>query len=257
MLLDQKFQALIGKEIDDDMEIRMNEFEIASLIHKIFNEKDFPEDEIDNQKILRVLITHQFNKYSREYYNILCVGYVLGYFIPLVAQIIIELNDFMMTIAAFIFFMTHLTLFYIETIQMRSQDIKDYITNWVNILECLSFFVSCFFTYKKMYDPANRYFANHSEVFKVTDNEKIEVKMIMAGGFLVTMSMLKLLSLLKSFDNFGNFVYLVVKCVKSSVVFCIFLGAWVFIFSMLLMVIGCRFDDGDYPSLSLRDMTLI
>ena len=74
---------------------------------------------------------------------------------------------------------------------------------------------------------------------------------------MVIMSMFKLLSLLKSFDTFGNFVYLVIKCVKSSVMFCLFLGAWVFIFTMLLMVIGCRFDDGDYPGLSLRDMTLI
>lgn len=79
----------------------------------------------------------------------------------------------------------------------------------------------------------------------------------MAGGFLVVMSMMKLLSLLKAFDTFGNFVFMVLKCVKSSVVFCIFLAAWVFIFSMLLMVVGCRFDDGDYPSLSLRDMTMI
>jgi len=109
----------------------------------------------------------------------------------------------------------------------------------------------------KMGDPANRFFANHSEVFKVTDDEGVKVKMIMAGAFLVMMSMLKLLSLLKAFDTFGNFVYMVVKCVKSSVVFCAFLGAWVFIFSMLLMVIGCRFDDEDYPSLNLRDMTLI
>lgn len=206
MLLDQKFQALIGKDVDEDMEIRMNEFEVASLIHKIFND-DFPEGEIDNQKIMRAIITHQFNNYSRKYYNTLCALYVLGYFIPLMAQIIIELNDFLMVLATFIFFMTHLSLFYIETIQMRSQDMKEYFCNWVNILECLSFFVSVYFTYMKLWDPRNRYFANHSEVFKVTDvNENIHVDMIMAGGFLVTMSMLKLLSLLKSFDSLGNFV---------------------------------------------------
>ena len=235
----------------------MNEFEIANLIHKIFDD-DFPEGEIDNQKIMRVIITHQFNSYSRKYYNYLCIGYFFGYFLPLMAQIIIELSDFGMVIAAFIFFLTHCCLFYIETIQMRSQDPKEYFTNWVNIVECMSFLVSIYFTYMKLLDPANRYFANHSEVFKVTDHDEgIQTKMIMAGGFLVTMSMFKLLSLLKSFDNFGNFVYLVIKCVKQSVVFCIFLGAWVFIFTMLLMVIGCRFDDGDYPSLSLRDMTLI
>lgn len=66
------------------MEVRMNEFEIASIINKIFTD-DFPEGEIDNQKILRVLITHQFNKYSRRYYNILCFIYTLGYFLPLMA----------------------------------------------------------------------------------------------------------------------------------------------------------------------------
>jgi len=93
----------------------MNEFEIASIIHKIFNE-DFPEGEIDNQKILRTIITHQFNNYSRKYYIILFIGYVLGYFLPLMAQIIIELNDFLMVMACFIFFLTHCCLFYIETI---------------------------------------------------------------------------------------------------------------------------------------------
>ena len=140
---------------------------------------------------------------------------------------------------------------------MRSQEFKAYITHWVNIIECFSFIVSIYFTYMKFIDPANRYFANHSEVFKVSSDERIHVRMILAGGFLVIMSMFKLLSLLKSFDTFGNFVYLVIKCIKSSVMFCLFLAAWVFIFTMLLMVIGCRFDDGDYPGLSLRDVTLI
>lgn len=93
----------------------MNEFEIANLINKIIDD-NFPEGEIDNQKIMRVIITHQFNTYSRKYYNYLCIGYLLGYFLPLMAQIIIELPDFGMVIAAFIFFMTHCTLFYIETI---------------------------------------------------------------------------------------------------------------------------------------------
>ena len=163
----------------------------------------------------------------------------------------------MMVLASSIFFLTHLILFYIETIQMRSQNFKDYITNYVNIIECFAFFVSCFFTYEKLKDPKNRYFANHSEVFKVTDEENIHVAMIMAGGFLVVMSMFKLLSLLKSFDEFGNFVYLVIKCVRSSIIFVLFLVAWVYIFTMLLMVIGCRFDDGDYPGLSLRDMMFV
>lgn len=52
---------------------------------------------------------------------------------------------------------------------MRSQNLKDYLTNWVNIVECMSFFVSIYFTYMKLLDPANRYFANHSEVFKITE----------------------------------------------------------------------------------------
>lgn len=168
MLLDQKCQALIGKELDDDMEIRMNEFEIATIINKIFNE-DTPEGEIDNQKILRVIITHQFNTYSRKYYIMLFFLFVFGYFIPLLLQIIIELSDFGMVMASFVFFMTHLTLFYIETIQMRCQEYKEYFGNWVNISEIMSFLVSVYFTYMKLLDPANRYFANHSEVFKVTE----------------------------------------------------------------------------------------
>ena len=58
MILDQKIHALIGRDdINKNMEIRMNEFEIASFINNIFDD-DFPEGEIDKQKILRVLITH-------------------------------------------------------------------------------------------------------------------------------------------------------------------------------------------------------
>lgn len=71
------------------------------------------------------------------------------------------------------------------------------------------------------------------------------------------MSMVKLLNLLKSYDIFGNFVYMVVKCIESTMVFCIFLGAWVFIFTILFMVIGGKFDDGDYPGLTLRTRTMI
>ena len=71
------------------------------------------------------------------------------------------------------------------------------------------------------------------------------------------MSMVKILSLLKTFDTFGNFVYMVIKCIKSTMVFCGFLASWVFIFTMLLMVIGGQFDDGDYPGLALRTRTMI
>lgn len=115
--------------------------------------------------------------------------------------------------------------------------------------------ISAYYSIRKILEPEERFFANHSEVFK--QDKDIATEIIISGTFLVFMSMVKLLNLLKSYDLFGNFVYMVIKCIESTLVFCIFLGSWVFIFTILLMVIGGQFDDGDYPGLTLRTRTMI
>ena len=60
LLLEKKYQALIAKNsIKDDMEICMNHFEIARFINNIYDEnKGYPLDQIDNQKVLRTLISY-------------------------------------------------------------------------------------------------------------------------------------------------------------------------------------------------------
>ena len=75
-----------------------------------------PKEEIEHQKVIRMLISYQFDEFSREYNKSLMILYVFGYLIPLMPQIILDLNDFLMIIAVIIFFCTHCTLAYIEWI---------------------------------------------------------------------------------------------------------------------------------------------
>lgn len=87
LLLQNKFQALIAKNsVHDEMKICMNHLEIARFIDSIYDEeKNYPVDEIDNHKILRTLISYQFNEYSKPYFLALRVMFIFGYFFPLIA----------------------------------------------------------------------------------------------------------------------------------------------------------------------------
>ena len=59
LILEYKYQAMIGKEnIGADMNICMNHFEIARFIDSTFTEDNYPLGEIDNQKIIRILISY-------------------------------------------------------------------------------------------------------------------------------------------------------------------------------------------------------
>ena len=166
------------------------------------------------------------------------------------------------------FLATHIVLFYVETIQMKTlgweylykQDSKESFfmrLDHKNILECIMFVASVFYSTTILMYPATRFMPNHSMVFEGNSKFGLQVDVILSGTFLVFMSMVKLLNLLKSYDAFGDFVYMVIKCIQSTLVFCIFLGSWVFIFSLLMMTIGCTFDFSDYPGLSLRTSTVL
>lgn len=59
LILEYKYQAMIGKEnLADNMNICMNHFEIARFINNIYTEDKYPLGEIDDQKIMRTLITY-------------------------------------------------------------------------------------------------------------------------------------------------------------------------------------------------------
>lgn len=59
LLLEYKLQAMIAKDkIADDMKIVMNHFELARFIDSIFAENKYPLGEIDNQKIMRTIISY-------------------------------------------------------------------------------------------------------------------------------------------------------------------------------------------------------
>ena len=59
LILEYKFQAMLGKEnIGDAMNICMNHYEIARFIDSIFTDDNYPLGEIDNQKIIRILISY-------------------------------------------------------------------------------------------------------------------------------------------------------------------------------------------------------
>lgn len=177
--------------------------------------------------------------------------FIIGYFFPLIAQIMCNYMPVYLTIfTTSMFMMTHIVLFYIEMIQMKTLGLKTYLWQGMNILECIMFAASIYYSIRKLYDPRNKFFANHNEV--IAKGSDVETHIILCGAFLIFMSMIKLLNLLKSYDQFGNFVIMTVIAIKSTLVFCVFLGLWVFIFSILFISIGAKFDGGDYPGLSLK-----
>lgn len=92
------------------------------------------------------------------------------------------------------FMMTHVVLFYIEMIQMNTLGRKKYFSQTMNILECIMFAASIYYSLRKLYDPDNKFFANHREV--TINPYTVETHILICGAFLIFMSMIKLLKLL-------------------------------------------------------------
>ena len=147
------------------MVICMNHFEVARFIDSVYDVEKYPLGEIDNQKIMRTLISYQFNEYAKPYYYYMCIIFFFGFFSPLMVQILLELSDSVTIITAVIFLTTQVFLFYIETIQMKTLTCQVYFSKKLNWLECIMFLVSAYYSIRKILEPDYRFFATHKEVF--------------------------------------------------------------------------------------------
>lgn len=212
---------------------------------------------------MRVLIDYHFETYTLLYYKLQCILFAVGYFLPLITQIIWVLSRNAQVLLTGLFLMTHIILFHIETIQMRTEGWK-YLRSFWNIIELFSALASLYYSF-------NVFFCNNGEVllFHQMDLDLIAIRgnrseiidhhfnIMVCVIFLIIASIFKFLSILRVFEEYAHFVQVILMCMEGSVIFIAFLFYWIFAFQLLLLVMGVTFDDGDYTGLSSNAATLI